>query len=133
MKIKIIKKTFIEKMEQPFDNDWNLFFTNNIKLMANSTWRLLENNQIVLCNSDHGQKYGRENKIDCTNELVEMLRDVELKNIRISENPADIYLAFDKNYEFQCFCASSGFESWELCIENSIYISLGGGELSIFK
>ena len=117
------------EVEQVEFDGYNWFFrlSNNEWLRAGCLWRVLRNGSISLTSNDHGQLFGLNQPIDAVLLATAALADKEMTSLAWDETTADLSLSLDGEVLLQLVPDSSGYEAWELHIDGTGYIALGGG------
>lgn len=115
-----------------FDHDWWGFkFKGGGTINVTCPWRIVENNLIVVSNTDHKQKFGLPEPIDAAALASKILSSLAVSRVEVREGCADLLISFPQNTQLQIIPFSSGYESWNIedPFGNKV-IAQGGGQLS---
>ena len=126
-----LKFTFFSYFQE--SNTWNFNFEEKVSLQSECLWRLLYKGKIKFTSNDHGQSYGHKEPHDLEKEVMKLLQNISLFKIERNLLTGDLFLEFEKGYQFQLLTDSSGFESWSLEINSKQIIGLGQGDIAKFQ
>jgi hypothetical protein len=131
---KIIKANLLfQSFTYDKDSDsWLILFEGNTLLNITAFWRLLVNNEIWEVSLDHGHLFGHTKPVDLVERMVEHLTNRRLTEIKIKNSTGDLILTLTDNYQIEVLISSSGYESYNLKLEDTLYVGMGGGEIAIF-
>ncbi len=136
MQTDLIIKTSSKFEYVSFDKDadsWYIVFTDKIAFNISTLWRLLKDKNIVLVSLDHGHQFGLPNRVDLSQLLTDALTGMTLLEIKVKNNTADLLLTFSDNLEIEVFISSTGYETYNFCVDKMRCIGMGGGEIAVFE
>ena len=109
--------------------DWLLVFDNNVQLVIECLWRLLEEGRIRVTSTDDRHQFGLSVPVDAAAEVNRRLLLTSVKAVVLREGTLDLELHFNSGHIFQAIPDSSGYEAWNLSNGSTTSIAVGGGEL----
>ncbi len=113
--------------------DWVLALDNDTSIVIECLWRLIEAGRIRFTSEDEGQKFGLPAPVDAAAEVNHRLNGASVGAVELQEGILDLELQFSTGHRFQIIPNSSGYEAWNLSRPNSLFIAVGGGELTIIE
>ena len=110
------------------DYSWFFGFSGEVFLATETSWRLINDDRIVVTSEDHGHQFGLPEPVDAVSVLSSIVgRTVE--RVGIDASSGDLTLEFSGRVRLQLLQMSSGYESWSLSSRGGEIICTGGGKL----
>lgn len=109
---------------------WQLVFENNLSVLIESFWRLLENRKIKWTSKDNQQIYGHKTPIDLETEIKKALLEKSLNRIERNIDTSDLNLVFENGMTVEIITDSSGYECWEIINGKDRVYGLGKGDIA---
>lgn len=132
----LIFKTKAKFQSVTYDKDtdtWYFYFANQIHASSSGFWRLTEANKIILVSLDHRNQFGLPQPMDLVESVTKHLSKKTLTEIKVDKDTADMTLLISDEIKIQIFIASSGYETYEFCLQDKRYIGLGTGKIGIVE
>lgn len=107
---------------------WTFRFTNDVILKSETLWRLYQGNKILLISEDNGQQFGLPEPINLSANLNNIISGKNISRIRI-EDSGDMKLFFDDEITIEFLITSTGYENYELQINDKRYIASGSNNI----
>lgn len=114
------------------DYEWVATFDQNAHLVIACLWRLLEGGRIRWTSQDDGHQFGLPAPVDAAEEITRHLCGQKVGNVILRAGTLDLELGFGTGHMLQIIPNSSGYEAWNLLIDRTQFIAVGGGDLTIF-
>ena len=109
--------------------DWVFGFAGGVSVVAESRWRLVDGDRVILTDQDHGQMFGLKEPVDAAAVVQTELSDTEVSRAEFSP-VSDLLLWFANGRSLQVLVGSAGYENWHVYgPDNSHTFAIGGGEL----
>jgi hypothetical protein len=109
---------------------WCFRFGDTSEVRADSPWRLIRNERIVLGSEDHGQWYGLSQPIDAADACCTILGGALVRSAEVHQGTLDIVILFETGDRLEVKPFSSGYESWQVSApDGKTTIAQGGGTL----
>ena len=112
--------------------DWVVTFDNDASIVVECLWRLVESDRILITSEDDGQKFGLPEPVEAATEVNRRLTGAAVDAIELRSGLLDLELRFSTGHSLQILPDSSGYEAWNVCCRNRLFIAVGGGELAVF-
>jgi hypothetical protein len=113
---------------------WSFRFGDASEVRADSPWRLIRSERIVLASEDHGQSYGLSRPIDAAGACCTVLGGAVVRSAEVHQGTLDITIVFETGDRLEVKPFSSGFESWQVSApDGKITIAQGGGTLAAWQ
>ena len=117
---------------EKIDYSWCFDFSGEVSLATESSWRLINEDRIVVTSEDHGHQFGLPEPVDAARVLSSMVgRTAE--GAAIDASSGDLIIEFSGRVRLQLLQMSFGYESWRLSVRGSETICTGGGEIVHFR
>jgi hypothetical protein len=114
------------------EHDWIVTFDNDVSIVVDCLWRLVESDRILITGEDNGQKFGLPEPLDSAAEVNHRLMGAVVEATELRSGILDLELRFSTGHSLQILPNSSGYEAWNLACGNRLFIAVGGGELAVF-
>jgi hypothetical protein len=112
---------------------WQFCFTAG-DLLVECPWKAVEAGSVVLASGDHQQKYGLPEPIDAPSRIRELLKDRIVVGIKIDNVTSDLSVIFTRDFRFEVFNDSSGYEGWTYSDHHGLkLVQIGDGKMAIWK
>jgi hypothetical protein len=112
------------------DFNWFFRFSDDEWLRVTTLWRVTQAGGIRRTSTDHGQWFGLQAPVDAAREAEELLLGHLFQTISIKDGTADLSIELPNETMLQVITDSSGYEPWELHIEDRQLIAYGGGHVA---
>src|SRR5687768_12070539 len=73
---------------------WQFSLGATERIAVECLWRIVQKEQIVLTNRDHGQSFGRSSPVDAVRNAMNLLSVVQITNAQLRNGTADIQITF---------------------------------------
>jgi Family of unknown function (DUF6188) len=110
------------------DFSWHFRFSGEVYVRIESLWRLVRDDRVRRVSNDHGHSFGLTVPVDAEQELRDLLVDVELRRVEISDI-GDLRLEFANHAVLEALVTSAAYESYLLKIQEQDFIGMGGGRV----
>ena len=111
------------------EHDWLFIFSSHVSIVAESHWRLLEGNRVIITDEDHGQLFGHKTPVDATAVVCTELNGAPVVRATFSQ-VSDLLLSFTNGCTLELLVSSAGYENWHAYgPDESHTFAIGGGEL----
>jgi hypothetical protein len=103
-------------------------------LLVECPWKAIEAGSVVLASGDHQQKYGLPEPIDAPSRIRELLKDRVVEGVEVDSATSDLSLTFTRDFRFEVFNDSSGYEGWKYSDDHGLkLVQIGDGKMTIWK
>jgi hypothetical protein len=110
------------------DDSWSFGFSGEVSLATETSWRLIDEDRLVVTSEDHGHQFGLPEPVDAARVLSSIVgRAVE--GAEIDASSGDLTIEFSGRVRLELLQMSGGYESWRLSFRGSETICTGGGKL----
>ncbi len=114
------------------DSTWFFRFDCGGTIYAESVWRLVTPETVVVTSADHGQLFGLPEPVDAEKLINSTLREIGVASYSCVGPHCDLIILFENQARLQFFNMSCGYESWRAQHKESEVICMGGGGVTIF-
>ena len=114
------------------DFSWFFMFTGDISIATESSWRLLNDDGIVVTSEDHGHQFGLPAPVDAAQRVLSAVLGKPVVAASIIRPTSDLSVDFEYT-SLQFLQMSCGYESWRLSIRDNLTICLGAGDIAYFS
>ena len=111
----------------PEGGAWSITFTKGAAIYAETWWRLVSGDKICVTSDDHGHKFGLAKPVDAGRQVLECIRDVEVRGASLTPITSDLTVEFANGFKLQILTSSSGYESFNVGCAGGPHIQFGGG------
>ena len=111
--------------------DWVIAFDNDVTLVIDCLWRLIEAGRVRCTGVDDGQQFGLPAPVDAVAEVNRRLAQAFVQAVELRQGTLDLEIEFSTGHFIQVIPDSSGYEAWNLTSGRTQFIAVGGGELAI--
>jgi hypothetical protein len=112
------------------DYDWAFVFDNEVGIVAEKHWRLLNAEALVVTDEDHGHPFGLKQPVDAASVLQDALSGATVDTVKFRSPPSDLLLSFSNGCTLEVLVGSLGYESWHVHgPDGSHTLADGGGRL----
>ena len=108
-------------------------FSHDVRLVAECPWRLVINEHIGTSSHDHGQLFGRTDRVDAQAEVMSVISTQPIVTVSCANGLLDLSIGFGSVGMLQVVPFSSGYEGWSLYGPRGLHlVAVGGGRLVVF-
>ena len=116
-------------IEHPAEGQPKVHFGRDFMIAIGSQWRLLNNERILVTDSDDSQWFGLSAPVDAAAKANAALDGNSLRSIEFSPVTGDLRFHFSGALVLEILTISSGYESWEMYLRNEHFAVGGSGGL----
>jgi len=128
---RLIGKPF-EALERR-EYDWIANFGSDATLTIACLWRLLEDQRVRFTSEDEGQQFGLPAPVDAAAEVNRRISGALVESVDLRDGTLDVALHLNTGHRFEIIPDSSGYESWQVDLNDTSLIAVGGGDLAKFR
>ena len=111
------------------EHQWDFDFGGQLRMSIEASWRLRNNDGILLTDSDDGHQFGLSAPVDAETRGNELLNGAEASSFKFDNTTADLKIAFTNGILIEVLTTSSGYESWQAYVGGELLAVGGNGGL----
>jgi len=111
------------------ESDWLITLDNNMTVMIECLWRLIDAGRVKWTSLDHDQWFGLSAPVDAAAEVNKRIAGHVVKRVELRAGTLDLELYFDHGFSFQVIPYSGSYEAWNVDGPSGWFIATGGGDL----
>lgn len=113
------------------DFDWAFVFDCGVGVVAESHWRLLDEERVIVTDEDHGHLFSLTEPVDAASVLRTELHGANVVRIAFRLPSSDLLLLFSNGCTLEVLVNSGGYENWHVHgSDGSQTFASGGGSLN---